>query len=43
VLISEFDSREGLDNYRAHPDHVLVLDFLKEIMENTAVVEYDIR
>ncbi|MCF8234009.1 MAG: Dabb family protein [Bacteroidales bacterium] len=41
VLISEFESREGLDNYRVHPDHVKVLDVLKQIMEKTAVVDYE--
>ncbi len=40
VLISEFESKEGLDNYRIHPEHIVVLDFLKEIMEKTAVVDY---
>lgn len=41
VLISEFENREGLDNYRVHPDHVKVLDVLKKIMDKTAVVDYE--
>ncbi|MCF8227836.1 MAG: Dabb family protein [Bacteroidales bacterium] len=41
VLISEFESKEGLDNYRVHPEHVKVLDFLKQIMDKTAVVDYE--
>ncbi len=40
VLISEFETEEGLENYRVHPEHVKVLDFLKEIMDKTAVVDY---
>ncbi len=42
VLISEFETIEGLENYRKHPEHVIVLDFLKEIMNNTVVVDYEI-
>ncbi len=41
VLISEFENREGLDNYRVHPGHLKVLDYLREIMESTAVVDYE--
>ncbi|MDZ7740258.1 MAG: Dabb family protein [Bacteroidota bacterium] len=41
VLISEFESREELDNYRIHPEHVKVLEYLREIMESTAVVDYE--
>lgn len=40
VLISEFETEQGLDNYRVHPEHVKVLDFLREIMDRTAVVDY---
>jgi len=42
VLISKFENREGLDNYRVHPDHVKVLEVLKEIMDKTAVVDYEL-
>lgn len=42
VLISEFESKEGLENYRIHPEHVKVLDFLKQIMDKTAVVDYEL-
>ncbi len=40
VLTSAFETMEGLDNYRVHPEHVEVLGYLKEIMEKTAVVDY---
>jgi hypothetical protein len=26
--------------YRVHPEHVVVLDYLKEVMEKAAVVDY---
>lgn len=42
VLTSEFDSMESLDAYRVHPEHMKVVDLLHEVMEQTAVVDYDI-
>ena len=42
VLISNLKDKEGLDNYRVHPDHVKVLEVLKEIMDKTAVVDYEL-
>lgn len=41
VLTSMFEDEKALENYRIHPEHVKVLDFLKQIMEKTAVVDYD--
>ncbi|MDT8392213.1 MAG: Dabb family protein [Bacteroidales bacterium] len=41
VLISEFESLESLDAYRVHPEHKKVLELLYEVMEQTAVVDYD--
>ncbi len=40
VLTADFDNEEGLNKYRVHPEHVKVLDFLKEVVEKTAVVDY---
>ena len=40
VLIAGFDDEEGLNKYRIHPAHVKVLDFMKNIVEKTAVVDY---
>jgi hypothetical protein len=42
VLTSTFDNGEALDAYRSHPEHVKVLDFLDEVTEKTAVVDYEI-
>ena len=42
VLTSTFDNSEALDAYRGHPEHVKVLDFLDEVTEKTAVVDYEI-
>ncbi len=40
VLTADFDNEEGLNKYRVHPGHVKVLDYLKEVVEKTAVVDY---
>ncbi len=40
VLTADFDDEQGLDAYRVHPDHVKILDFMKDAVEKTAVVDY---
>ncbi|RLD91632.1 MAG: Dabb family protein [Bacteroidetes bacterium] len=40
VLIADFDDEAGLNSYRIHPEHVKVLDFLKDTMEKSAAVDY---
>jgi hypothetical protein len=40
VLTADFDDEAGLNSYRIHPEHVKVLDFLKDTMEKSAVVDY---
>lgn len=40
VLTADFEDISGLDEYRVHPEHVKVLDYLKEVMEKAAVVDY---
>ncbi len=42
VLNSTFDNAEDLDAYRGHPEHVKMLDFLDDVIEKTAVVDYEI-
>ncbi len=41
VLTSEFKTPDDLNKYRVHPEHVKVLDFLKEVVEKVAVVDYE--
>ena len=43
ALYSEFDSREDLETYQKHPEHVKVFGFVNEIREDRAVVDYEIR
>ncbi len=40
VLTADFEDENGLDEYRVHPSHVLVLNYLKIVMEKAAVVDY---
>ena len=42
VLYSEFDSEQDLQAYQKHPDHVKVVDFVNEIRDDRAVVDYQI-
>ena len=42
VLYSEFDSQQDLQAYQKHPDHVKVVDFVNEIRDDRAVVDYQI-
>ncbi len=42
VLISGFDTTESLNDYRGHPEHVKVLDFLKKVVAETKVTDYEV-
>ena len=42
VLIADFDNQDGLDEYRVHPEHVKVLNWLKGKVEKSAVVDYEL-
>lgn len=40
VLTADFEDEAGLNAYRGHPDHVKILDYLKEVTEQLAAVDY---
>lgn len=40
VLTADFEDLDGLQAYREHPDHVKILNRLKEVAEKTAAVDY---
>jgi hypothetical protein len=42
VLTTTFNTVEGLEAYRNHPEHKKVLVFLKTVSEQSAVVDYEI-
>ncbi|BAF72825.1 Dabb family protein [Sulfurovum sp. NBC37-1] len=39
-IITSFEGREGLDAYAIHPEHLKVVDFIKEVVEYSKVVDY---
>lgn len=41
ALISDFKSKEDLEIYRVHPDHVALVDFLKQYNYEVAVADYN--
>ena len=41
VLYTEFDSRDDLQTYQVHPDHVALKDFILSVTEKRAVVDYE--
>lgn len=42
VLVTEFNSFEDLDVYAKHPDHLKVVEFVKNIVTDRACVDYEI-
>jgi len=41
VLTSTFDDREGLSVYATHPEHLEVVNFIKEVTDGAKVVDYE--
>jgi quinol monooxygenase YgiN len=41
VLYSEFESREALDGYQAHPVHQAMVPMVRDIRVERRVVDYD--
>lgn len=42
VLYSEFDRTEDLNAYQKHPEHLKIVQFVKEVCEERRVVDYEI-
>jgi len=40
-IITSFESREALDAYAIHPEHLRVVDFIKEVVVESRVVDYE--
>lgn len=41
ALYSQFDNIDDLQVYQQHPKHLEVLEFIKSVVENIAVVDYE--
>jgi len=39
-IITAFESKEDLEAYAKHPEHLRVIDFIKTVVEYTKVVDY---
>jgi hypothetical protein len=42
VLVTEFASVEDLDIYRDHPEHLAIVEYIKKVVGNIVVVDYEI-
>ncbi len=42
ALLSEFRDKEGLEKYQKHPDHIKLIEYLKKLDRDIAVVDYEI-
>ena len=40
-IITSFESREALEAYAVHPEHLKVVDFIKRVVEYSKVVDYE--
>ena len=40
-IITAFESREDLEAYAIHPEHLKVVDFIKSVVEYSKVVDYE--
>ncbi|NLK87764.1 MAG: Dabb family protein [Clostridiaceae bacterium] len=40
VLISEFEDEQKLEEYRKHPEHVKVSEFVSKVRDDRRVVDY---
>ncbi len=40
-IITTFENRAGLEAYAVHPEHLKVIDFIKQVVEYTKVVDYE--
>ena len=40
-IITAFESKEGLEAYAIHPEHLKVVDFIKSVVEYSKVVDYE--
>lgn len=42
ALYSEFESKDALESYQKHPEHVKVAEFVREITLERRVVDYEV-
>ena len=42
ALYSEFDDMKALENYRIHPEHVKVVDYIDKVCYERRVADYEV-
>lgn len=42
VLVSEFENTQKLEEYKKHPEHVKVSEFVSKVRVGRAVVDYQV-
>jgi quinol monooxygenase YgiN len=42
VLYSEFNSKEAIEAYQKHPEHLKAVEFVKQVCEERRVVDYTV-
>jgi heme-degrading monooxygenase HmoA len=40
ILVTEFENQDALDNYRRHPEHLKVVDYIKNVVEAGYALDY---
>lgn len=42
ALTAHFDTRDELDQYATHPEHVPVLNYMKSVVEQSVALDYEV-
>jgi hypothetical protein len=42
ALYSEFETKQALEGYQTHPEHLKVIEFLRTVRDQRAVVDYQV-
>jgi len=42
ALYSEFDDMQALENYRIHPEHIKVVEFIDKVCSERRVADYEV-
>lgn len=42
VLYTEFNTQEDLSNYQKHPEHLKVVEYIRQVNEQRIVVDYTV-
>ena len=40
-IITTFETKEGLEAYAVHPEHLKAVEFIKQVVEYSKVVDYE--